>query len=126
MDGITVLKVEQIPAYEGPHAIDGIRFRSARDALGVSAWGMNVLELDPGCTGYPTHDHVADGQEEVYVVLSGEAVLCVGDEERVVTAGELLHVPPHVRRGFVTRDKGVVLLAIGGTPGKAYSPGIAG
>lgn len=126
MDGITALKRDQIPAYTGPHTIPGIRFRAARDLLGVSAWGMNIIELDPDCGGYPVHDHLEDGQEEVYVVLEGSAVLVIGDAERVVTAGELIRVAPHVKRGFVTRETGVVLLAIGGTPGQAYTPGIAG
>lgn len=64
--------------YEGPHAIEGIRFRALRGALEVTAWGMNVIDLDAGATGYPEHDHTKDGQEEVYVILSGEVELHAG------------------------------------------------
>lgn len=114
--------VASLPFYEGPHAIPGIRFRQARAALGVSAWGMNVLELAPGCTGYPTHDHAQDGQEEVYVVLEGSAVLIADDQELPLSTGAMVRVPPHVTRSFRTTE-GVTLLALGATPGQAYSPG---
>ncbi|MNC90064.1 Cupin domain protein [compost metagenome] len=91
-----------------------------RSALGVSAWGMNVLELDPGCTGYPEHDHEKDGQEEVYVVLDGALTLQAAGEERTLGRGDFVRVGPETRRKFVTGSSGATLLAIGATPGKAY------
>lgn len=120
--GIEHKNVTEIPHYQGEHAIPKIRFRPARSALGVSAWGMNVLELDAGCEGYPEHDHVGDGQEELYVVLDGEAVLVAGGEERPLRKGDMVRVPPETTRKIVTRGSSVTLLAIGGTPGKAYAP----
>ncbi|MBO6934502.1 MAG: cupin domain-containing protein [Deltaproteobacteria bacterium] len=120
MSEIRVKSIEECEAYTGPHAIAGIRFRHVREALGVSAWGMNVLELDAGCEDYPEHDHVEDGQEEVYVILKGSAVLQANGEERVLNAGDLARVPPEVKRKLVTRDQAVTFLALGGTPGKAY------
>ncbi len=120
MGEIRVKSIEEIEAYTGPHAIEGIRFRHAREALGVTAWGMNVLELDAGCEDYPEHDHAKDGQEEVYVILKGSAVLLANGEERVLSAGDFVRVPPEVTRKLVTRDQGVTFLALGATPGKAY------
>lgn len=122
MNDVTVKSIEQITPYTGPHAIEGIRFRAARPALGVTAWGMNVLELDPRTSGYPDHDHVNDGQEEVYVLLSGAAVLEVGGETLDLVAGQMVRVPPALKRKFVTHEQGATILAIGGTPGKAYQP----
>ena len=122
MDTITVKGIEEIKAYEGPHAIPGIRFRPAREALGVSSWGMNILELDPHCSGYPEHDHASDGHEEVYVVVRGSVVLLAAGTERTLSQGDLVRVAPELRRKVVTRDEGATLLAVGGTPGKAYSP----
>lgn len=119
----TIRAIDDVAPYAGPHQIPGIRFRPARAALGVRAWGMNVLELDPHCERYPEHDHVADGQEEVYVVLSGSAVLVVdGREEGVVKVGDMVRVAPAQRRKFVTREQGVQLLALGATPGAAFTP----
>ncbi|MBL9038540.1 MAG: cupin domain-containing protein [Archangium sp.] len=119
---LTVKNRRDIAAHTGPGTIPGIRFRSARQALGVSAWGMNVIELDPSCTDYPAHNHDHDRQEELYVVLEGEAVLKTDGAERVVRQGDFVRVPPEITRQFITRGTGVVLLAIGGTPGRPYAP----
>ena len=122
MDTITVKNIEQIEAYAGANAIAGIRFRPARQALGVSSWGMNVIELDAHCTGYPEHDHESEEHEEVYLVLQGSIVLQANGEERVLSKGDFVRVPPAMKRKFVTREHGATLLAMGGTPGKPYAP----
>src|SRR5262245_59492981 len=109
MDGILTKNIKDIAHYQGPNEIPGIRFRSVREALGVSAWGMNVLELDPHCSGYPEHDHVEDGQEEVYLVLKGAIVLQVGGAETELSQGDLVRVAPAIRRKFVTRGEGATL-----------------
>jgi len=121
-DRPTVLAIESIAPYAGEHAIPGIRFRAARAALGVTAWGMNVLELDPGCDGHPEHDHTADGQEEVYVILDGSVVLVTDAGEQTLNAGDMARVEPHARRKLVTREHAARILALGGTPGKAFTP----
>lgn len=120
---IVVTSIADVAPYQGKNALPGIRFRAVRQALGVTAWGMNVLELDPGCETYPEHDHVQqmkDGQEEVYLVLEGSVVLRAEGTERTLRRGDLVRVPPEVTRKFVTRGEGATLLALGGTPGKAY------
>lgn len=119
---LIVTNIADIDHYGGEHAIPGIRFRPARQALNVSAWGMNVLELDPGCEGYPEHDHTHDLQEEVYLVVDGAAVLVAEGQEREVTRGDMIRVSPETARKFVTHDRPVTLLAIGATPGAAYAP----
>jgi mannose-6-phosphate isomerase-like protein (cupin superfamily) len=121
MSDVTVKRVEEIDWYKGPNAIAGIRFRGAGRELGVSAWGMNVIEIDAGCEMYPEHDHHRDGQEEVYVVLRGSATLRAGGEQ-VLSAGALVRVGPQQKRKFIPGPEGVTLLALGATPGKAYEP----
>ena len=122
MTDVQVRRIEDIDFYQGPNAVPGIRFRPAARALGVTAWGMNVLELEPGCTGYPEHDHARDGQEEVYVVLRGSATLVAGDSRIDLAPGTLVRVGPGQRRKLLPGSDGVALLAIGATPGKAYEP----
>ena len=119
----TKTSIAEVAPYAGPHEIPGVRFRAVRPALGVSAWGMNVLELDPNCSGYPEHDHTEDGQEEVYLVLEGRATLQVGEDAIEAGVGDLIRVEPELTRKWVTGDEGVRLLALGGTPGKAYGDG---
>ncbi len=119
---VTIKQIEELEYYQGPNAIAGIRFRTAGAQLGVSAWGMNVLEIEPHCTGYPEHAHDQDGQEEVYVVLRGEARLVTPAGEQRVAEGTMVHVPPQTVRKWVTDDRGVTWLALGATPGQAYRP----
>jgi mannose-6-phosphate isomerase-like protein (cupin superfamily) len=120
MSDVQVKKLDEVPYYTGANSIPGIRFHSAGRELGITAWGMNVLEIDAGCTGYPEHDHIKDGQEEVYVVLQGDGMLDTGDEQIAVSTGILVRVGPSQRRKFIPGERGIVVLAIGGTPGKAY------
>jgi mannose-6-phosphate isomerase-like protein (cupin superfamily) len=112
----------EIPYYQGQNAIPGIKFHTAGRDLGVAAWGMNVIAIDAGCMRYPEHDHVRDGQEEVYVVLRGGGTLKAGTEEMAVEAGMLVRVGPGQQRKFLPGPEGIVVLAIGGTPGEAYKP----
>src|SRR6478609_9649317 len=42
---ITIKHLGEFQFYQGPHVKQGIRFCYAGKDLGVSAWGMNVIEL---------------------------------------------------------------------------------
>ncbi len=122
MADVKLERIDEIEAYAGPRAIPGIHFRPAAGALGVTAWGMNVIDLAPGCTSYPEHDHVKDGQEEVYVLLSGTASLLAGGAEWPLAPGTLVRVGPQEKRKIVPGPEGARVLALGATPGKAYEP----
>jgi hypothetical protein len=43
-------------------------FKFARAELGVTSFGMAVIDIPAGYADYPEHDHSEDGQEEVSVV----------------------------------------------------------
>jgi mannose-6-phosphate isomerase-like protein (cupin superfamily) len=122
MSDVTVKRIDAIEPYKGPGTLEGIQFRSVGRALGVTAWGMGVLTLAPSATTYYEHDHVRDGQEEAYLLLEGSATLRAGGEEWRVEPGMIVRVGPAVTRKWLAGDRGATLLAIGGTPGKAYVP----
>lgn len=113
MSDVTVKRIDELEGYEG-------RFLYAGRGLGVTAWGMNVLRLPAGWSQYPEHDHEKDGQEEVYVVLEGSARLEAGGESWTLEPGTLARVGPGQKRKIVPGDRGLTMLALGGTPGKAY------
>jgi mannose-6-phosphate isomerase-like protein (cupin superfamily) len=117
MADVTIKRFDDLDSYQG----EG-RFRYAAKSLGVSAWGMNLLQLPPQWSDYPDHDHAKDGQEEVYLVLEGSARLQAGGETFDLAPGLLARVGPGQKRKIVPGPKGVTLLALGGTPGKAYAP----
>jgi len=72
-----------------------------------------VLDLAAGFADYPEHDHAADRQEEVYVVLAGSADFTVGGEAVKAPAGTLMRVEPGTMRTLVPGADGVRILAIG-------------
>ncbi len=117
MTDLTVKHFNDLEYYQGEHAVPGIRFRYAGKALGVTAWGMNVIDIDPNCQLYPEHDHTADGQEELYTLLKGAAVLQVAGATHALEPGVLVRVGPKTKRKIVTQTEGAVVLAIGATPG---------
>jgi quercetin dioxygenase-like cupin family protein len=82
---------------------------------------MNIIDLDPGCVGYPEHNHEHDGQEEVYLVLSGHLSLHADGQEHTLRQGDMVRVPPTVTRKLVTGEHSAMVLAIGAAPGQAYS-----
>ena len=122
MADVTLKTIDDLEYYQGPHAVAGIQFKYAAKGLGVGAWGMNVLVIEPGCTHYPEHDHKTDRQEEVYVVLEGDATLQVGDKTLPLERGMMARVGPEERRKIMPGPQGVTVLAIGATKGEAYQP----
>ncbi|MCB0882057.1 MAG: cupin domain-containing protein [Thermoleophilia bacterium] len=125
-DEITQVNIRSVEPYEGPNSIPGVGFRPAGAALGVSAWGMNVIDIDAGVTGYPRHSHAKDGQEEVYVVMSGAGTLETDGGSHAVNQGDMVRVPSDVERHWTAGGEGITLLALGGTPGEPYTPGMGG
>lgn len=96
--------------------------RRVRAGLGVTSFGIQVIELPPDFSGYPAHDHSHDDQEEVYLTLGGRATLHVGEEEFELEPGVFARVGPGQQRKLVTGDEGARILCLGGTPGKVYEP----
>src|ERR1700679_3457328 len=107
MADVQIKRIEEIPHYTGPKAIPGIKFHTAARELGVTAWGMSVLEIEAGCDKYFEHDHVKAGQEEVYVVLKGSATVKAGEVTQELTEGTLVRVGPSVKRKFLPGPQGV-------------------
>ena len=122
MSDVKARTIEEIPYYQGPNAIPGIKFHTVARELGVTAWGMNALAIEAGCTGHPEHDHVKDGQEEVYVVLKGSGTLDASGEKTELQQGSIVRVGPTTKRKILPGPEGIVVLALGATPGEAYKP----
>src|SRR4051794_21380409 len=112
MSDVRLKRIDEIEYYQGSNAIPGIKFHSAAKALGVTAWGMGLIEMEPNCTGYPEHDHLKDGQEEVYAVIRGSATLKAGGEEFKLEPGTLIRVGPDTKRKIIAGPQGVAVLAI--------------
>lgn len=116
MPDVTVKNLEDF------EAVFGGGMRRVRAGLGVTAWGMQVIELPPQADMYPEHDHTHDDQEEVYTVLAGRVTLRAGGDEYVLEPGAFARVGPGEKRKLVTGDDGARILVLGGVPGAPYEP----
>jgi mannose-6-phosphate isomerase-like protein (cupin superfamily) len=94
---------------------DGPGFRKVRQAMGVTAFGVNALVLAPHQEGFP---HYHDVQDELYFVHSGTARFEVDDEARELGPGGLCHVSSTTPRKVSNAGKDdLVLLVLGGKDG---------
>ncbi len=94
-------------------------FRLIRRALGVTAFGINQVDMPPGTQGFE-HDEADSGQEEVYLALSGGGVLRVDGEEIELRPGRYVLVSPDATRMVVAGPEGLSWICVGSVPGGAY------
>jgi mannose-6-phosphate isomerase-like protein (cupin superfamily) len=112
--GYTVKRIDEMEAiYNGS-------FRRAGAELGVESFGLQVFDMPPNFDGYPEHDHSQDGQEEVYVVLSGGGEIEIDGERVAVDRERIVRVPAGTKRRVLPGPEGIRVLALGGVPGKLY------
>ena len=94
---------------------EGYGFRSVRRALGVSAFGANIVVMPPHYDGF---NHFHDLQDELYFVHRGTARVEVAGETRELGPGGLVHVESTTPRKVSNAgDADLVLLVVGGKGG---------
>lgn len=76
-------------------------FEAPGSEIGASI-SIIVVDAAPG-EGPKLHRHT---YREVFVVLEGEATFTLGDEQRLVRAGEVAVAPPGVPHRFVNSGEG--------------------
>lgn len=104
-----------------PDLWDGFA-RLVREGMGVSAFGVQIMDLPPD---YETksHDEADTGQQELYVGLSGAgAVVIAGGERLTLDPDHLVRVDAGVDRVLASGPEGLRVMCIGGLPGGAYEP----
>ena len=118
MADVTVRRLDEFESIWGG-------FLRVRAGLGVSSFGIAVMELPPQFADYPEHDQTHDSQEEVYTVLEGSATLRVGGaggEEFALAPGTWARVGPGEKRKITTGEEPARVLALGAPAGRVYSP----
>jgi mannose-6-phosphate isomerase-like protein (cupin superfamily) len=95
---------------------DGPGFRKVRRALGVTAFGVNAIEIP---AGYETGRHYHDEQEELYFVHRGRIEITFGDDaSHLLGPGGLARVDAStVRKIKNVGDEPAVYLVAGGKDG---------
>ena len=94
---------------------DGYGFRKVRKALGVEAFGVNVIVMPGGYTGF---HHYHDEQDELYFVHAGRASVALPGESRELGPGGLCHVESTTPRQITSvGDEPLVMLVVGAKDG---------
>jgi len=98
-------------------------WRPVRHHFGITSFGVNAW------TGHEQGDRIInehdeseeqDLQEELYLVQRGRATFELDGERVDAPAGTFVFARPGVKRTAFAEEPGTTLVAIGGTPGKAY------
>ena len=83
-------------------------------ALGVRAFGIYQVDLPPGAQTVQ-HNHLADGDEDVYAVIHSSGAAVVDGQEVPVTPGQFIAVTSDSAR-YVRADDGLSFIAICAAP----------
>ena len=114
MTGYSVKRIDEM------EAVAGGSFKRARAELGLSAFGMQVVDMPPNIDLYPEHDHGDDGQEEVYMVIRGSGEIEIDGERHRLDPETMVRVAPGTKRKVYTGDDPIRMVIVGGVPGKPY------
>ena len=118
-DNYTIKHRDEFESMEGS---GDSTWRLARKALGTSAFGFNLVEIEPGGQ-IPEHDEAQSGQVELYAILEGDAVLRIEGEDHEAPAGAFASIEPAASRTILNRSEApVTALLIGVQPEGGYEP----
>lgn len=95
-------------------------FKRARAELGVSAFGLQVIDMPPNFDNYPEHDHAEDGQEEVFMALQGGGEIEIEGERFPLDPAHMVRVAPGTKRKVWPGSEGIRMVIVGGVPGGVY------
>jgi uncharacterized cupin superfamily protein len=92
------------------------------ESLGLRAFGMNVAEIEPG-EAIPEHDELPRDQEEVFVVLEGDATIVIDGADHPAPAGTFARLDPNPLRTVRNdSDAPVTVLIVSAPRSSGYEP----
>ena len=100
-------------------------WRPVRHHFGITSFGVNTWTgREAGDRIINEHDEsdTDDNDEELYLVQSGRATFELDGERVDAPAGTFVFARPGVKRTAFAEEPGTTIVALGGTPGKAYEP----
>jgi uncharacterized cupin superfamily protein len=109
----TIVRLEDVEEEEFSAGDCGVRSRRLGVAAGSELAGLNVDVVEPGMLNGFAHCHSAE--EELFVVLEGDGVCLLGNEEHAMRRGSIVARPPGTRVAHTFRggDEGMTILVYG-------------
>jgi len=113
-----VARLPEVPTSGGNDTV----MHTLRHHFGITAFGVNVwVGRAEGDRILNRHDE-SNGDEELYVVLSGRARFTVAGDDVDAPAGTFVYVNPEAVREAFAEEPDTTVLAVGARPGQAYVP----
>jgi tetratricopeptide (TPR) repeat protein len=100
-------------------------WRPVRHHFGITSFGVNTWTgREAGDRIINEHDEsdADESDEELYLVQSGRATFELDGERVDAPAGTFVFARPGVKRTAFAEEPGTTIVALGGTPGRAYEP----
>ena len=91
------------------------RWALVRRGLDVASFGLNVVEIEQGYS-IPEHNEVDRDQEEVFIVMDGDAVIVIEGEEHSAPKGTFCRISPPLLRTVRNDSEAPVQLLIVSAP----------
>jgi hypothetical protein len=118
MVGYAVAHLDDIEEFDDA----GCHYRPIRHHLGITAFGVTAW------TGHAAGDLVINehdpddptADQELFLVLRGHAVFELDGDRVDAPAGTLVSAPPRFKRTATAKQDGTTIIALEGSPGKAY------
>jgi uncharacterized cupin superfamily protein len=93
-----------------------------RRALGLEAFGINMVDIAPG-ERIPEHDETGRDQDEVFLALSGDATIVIDGEDHDLPAGSFARLDPHLTRTVANNGSETIRILIASAPcDSGYEP----
>ena len=109
----TIVNLADVEAESEDHGEFQGDWRDLGRAAGSKLAGLRHVALPPGKLSCPQHCHSAE--EEIFVILDGDGILWLGDDELPVRPGHVVSRPPGTRVAHAFRggESGLTFLAYG-------------
>jgi quercetin dioxygenase-like cupin family protein len=119
MGGYAVARLDEID-----ERLDGsCPFRPVRVHFGITSFGVTTWTASAaGDRIINEHDEDDVGDEELFLVMRGRAAFELDGDRVNAPAGTLVFSPSGVKRTAFAEEAGTTIVALDGTPGKAYEP----
>jgi hypothetical protein len=120
MAGYAVAHLDEIGEFDDA----GCHYRPIRHHLGITAFGVTAWTAraagDLVINEHDQDDPTAD--QELFLVLRGHAVFELDGDRVDAPAGTLVFASPRTRRMATATEEETTIIALEGTPGRAYEP----
>jgi uncharacterized cupin superfamily protein len=109
----SIVNVRDVEPRPWGHGRVAAQRRNLGRAVGSVSTGLGYAEVEPGKWGTPLHCHSVE--EELFVILDGDGVLVLDEEEVAVRKGSVVSRPPGtgVAHAFRSGSRGLTFLAYG-------------